>query len=280
MSYQTMQELNSVERNMPLAKYYYNYPMKDLPRDVKDVILGHPMDPKDAIQPESFLNWLQPVGSYLKHESGYCMLEDGTGYIATYMKIPAHVEARKIFWYLNWMNVHPKSQPAGTGNLRYKIWNPADHWDHYFINWEDSSEGIHTTESLDLGEGERQYDTIRHAFNLRDYGLTEERIAGLNDNSYGYKVKETSDWESFDEAGCHLTLGQIRPCPNGGWERRSVEWIGWRPKDGRLIRDPRTKCSDDYLRKVAYHTLLEWYHLMDFINDLYEEYHDLPKDAD
>jgi hypothetical protein len=31
---------------------------------------------------------------------------------------------------------------------------------------------------------------------------------------------------------------------------------------------------------VAYHTLIEWYHMMDFINDLYEEYHTLPRDAD
>ncbi len=278
MSYQTMQKLNKVEQLMPLAKYFYNYPMKDLPQDVKDVIFGHPMDPAKAIKPENFLDWLQPYGEYLEHENGYCMFPDGSGYIATYMKIPANIEVRKIFWYLNWLNVHPKSQPEGTGNLRYKIWNPADHWDHYFVNWEDASEGVHTTESLDLGEGDRQYDTIRHSFNLREYGLTQERIDELK--ASGLNVKETSDWESFDFAGAHLTLGQIRPCPEGGWERRSVEWIGWRPKDGRPVREPRTPCDEAYLRKVAYHTLIEWYHLMDFINDLYEEYHDLPIDAD
>lgn len=280
MSYQTMQELNPVEKNMPLAKYYYNYPMKDLPQEVKDVILGHPMDPKDAIPPERFTDWLQPVGGYLKKENGYCMLPDGTGYVVTYMRIPENVDVKKMFWYLNWLNIHPRSQPAGTGNLRYKIWNPADHWDHYFVNWEDASEGVHTTESLDLGEGDRKYDTIRHSFSLREYGLTDEKLSKLNDNPYGYRVKETSDWESFDEAGFHLTLGQIRPCSSGGWERRSAEWIGWRPKNGKLIREPRTKCDEAYLRKVAYHTLIEWYHMMDFINDLYEEYHELPRDAD
>jgi hypothetical protein len=280
MAYNKMQELNPVEKNMPLAKYYYGYPVKDLPQEVKDEILDHPFDPAEAVQPEHFTDWLLPVGSYTKHENGYCMLPDGTGYIATYMKIPHEVDVKKMFWYLNWLNFHPKSQPEGTGNLRYKIWNPADHWDHYFINWEDKSEGIHTTESLDLGEGDRQYDTIRHSFNLREYGLTQERIDEINNNPFGYKVGEMSDWESFDEPGCHLTLGQIRPDGQGGWERRSVEWIGWRPKDGKLVRETRTKCSESYLRKVAYHTLLEWNHLMDFINPLYEEYKDLPKDAD
>lgn len=278
MSYQTKQKLNPVEALMPLTKYYNNYPMHDLPQDVKDTIFGHPMDWHDAIPAERFLDWLLPKGEYNGHENGYCMFPDGSGYIATYMPIPEDVDVKKLFWYLNWLNIHPKSQPAGTGNLRYKIWNPADHWDHYFINWTDKSEGVHTTESLDLGEGDRQYDTIRHSFNLRDYGLTQERIDALK--ASGLNVNESSDWESFDEAGCHLTTGQIRPRADGGWERRSVEWIGWRPKDGKIVRDARTKCDEAYLRKVAYHTLLEWYHLMTFINDLYEEYHDLPADAD
>lgn len=278
MSYKTMQELTPVERNMPLARYFYNYPMKDLPKELKEQIFGHPMDPAEAIPAERFLDYLLPVGEYTDHENAYCMMPDGSGYITTYMEIPDHVDVKKMFWYMNWLNIHSKSQPAGTGNIRYKIWNPADHWDHYFVNWEDASEGVHTTESLDLGEGDRKYDTIRHSFNLREYGLTDEKIARLK--ASGCPVKETSDFESFDEAGFHLTLGQIRPRKDGGWERRSVEWIGFRPKNGKIVREPRTKCDEAYLRKVAYHTLIEWYHMMDFINDLYEEYHDLPVDAD
>lgn len=278
MSYKTMQELSAVEKNMPLAKYYYDYPMKDLPKEVKEQIFAQPMNPQNAIPAERFTDWLLPLGEYTDHENGYCMMPDGSGYIATYMKIPENVDVKKMFWYLRWLNIHSKSQPAGTGNLRYKIWNPADHWDHYFVNWKDASEGVHTTESLDLGEGDRQYDTIRHSFNLREYGLTQEKIDLLA--ASGCPVKETSDFESFDEAGFHLTLGQIRPCPDGGWERRSVEWIGFRPEKGKIVREPRTKCSEAYLRKVAYHTLIEWYHMMDFINDLYEEYHELPEDAD
>ncbi len=278
MSYSKLPELYPEEKKMPLAKYYYNYPMKDLPEDLKKEILGPPMDPADAIKTENFIDWMLPCGKYFKHENGYCMLEDGTGYIATYMKIPPEIEPKKMFWYLKWLNVHSKSMVLGHGNLRYKIWNPADHFDHYFINWTDPSDGIHTTESLDLGEGDRQYNTIRHNFNLRDYGLTDEKVAELK--ASGCPVNEVSAWESFDEPGAHLTMGQIRPCPDGGHERRSVEWIGWRPSNGKLIREPRTHCDEAYLRKVAYHTLIEWHHLLDFINDLYEEYHDQPIDAD
>ena len=274
--YNKMQRLTLTEQQMPLYRFYR--PMADLPEEVKAEIFAPPIDCREAIPAERFLDWLKPRGAYTAHENAYCMFPDGSGYIATYMKFPKDLEVKKLFWYLNWLNFHPKSQPEGTGNLRYKIWNPADHWDHYFINWTDKSEGVHTTESLDMGEGERQYDTIRHPFDLREYGLTQERVDMLV--SSGLSVNETSDWESFDFEGAHLTLGQIRPCPGGGFERRSVEWIGWRPKDGRIVRVPKTPCDEAYLRKVAYHTLIEWYHICTIIDELYETYRDQPVDAD
>lgn len=279
MSYDKLPELFPEEKQMPLAKYYYEYPMKDLSKELKAIIYGPAMKVDDAVKVENFVRWLKPVGEYEKVENGYCMFPDGSGYICTYMEIPQSVEMKKIFWYLNWMNVHSKSMILGHGNLRYKIWNPADHWDHYFVNWTDKTDGIHTTESLDMGEGERKYDTIRHPFNLRGFGLTDDLIETLTKS--GCTVSETSEWESFDEPGAHLTMGQIRPRKGGGFERRSCEWIGWRPgANNELIRETRTHCDEDYLRKVAYHTLIEWHHLLDFIDDLYEEYHDRPLDAD
>lgn len=263
---------------MPLARFYYDYPMHDLPEQVKKEIFAPPVDPQSVVPARRFTDWLKPFGEYERRENAYCMMPDGSGYVATYMKFPETLDVKKLLWYLNWLNFHPKSQPEGTGNLRYKIWNPADHWDHYFINWTDKSEGVHTTESLDMGEGERKYDTIRHSFRLREYGLTQERIDEIKASGIG--VSETSDWESFDFEGAHLTLGQIRSCPEGGYERRSVEWIGWRPKDGKIVRVPKTPCNEAYLRKVAYHTLIEWYHICELIDDLYEEYHDKANDAD
>ncbi len=272
------QKLFPEEEKMPLSRFYYNYPMYDLPDDVKAQIFAPPMDVNEAIKPENFIDWLQPCGKYLSVENGYCMFEDGSGYICTYMPIPETVDVKKIYWYLNWLNIHSRSMVLGHGNLRYKLWNHADHFDHYFVNWVDSSDGIFTTESLDIGCGEPKYNTIRHSFNLREYGLTQEKIDELT--ASGCPPKETSDWESFEFPGAHLTLGQIRPRKEGGYERRSCEWIGWRPSNGKLIRDPRTPCDEAYLRKVAYHTLLEWYHLLTFVNDLYAEYHTKPMDAD
>ena len=61
---------------------------------------------------------------------------------------------------------HRKGMPAGQGNLKYKIWNPLDHWDHGFVNGKDKIDGIWTVETLDLGEGEAPVYTIRHHVDL------------------------------------------------------------------------------------------------------------------
>ena len=279
MSFQTMPELLEEEKAMPLSRFYYQYPMHDLYPLEQQILRKGPMDTKDAIPVEHFTDLYKPVGEYDETEMGYCMFEDGSGYVATYTQIPPTIEMKKVYWYLKWVNIHPKNSVFGHGNLRYKIWNQADHWDHNFMNWTDGSDGICTMESLDLGEGMRKVRMYRHNYDLRKFGLTEERIQQLTDS--GYKVKTTAGWETFDEPGAHLCLAQIRPCPFGGYERRSREWIGWRPtEDGKLIREPRTECTEEYLRMVVVHTCTEWEHLLTFVNDLYEEYASQPIDAD
>lgn len=54
--------------------------------------------------------------------------------------------------------------------------------------------------------------------------------------------------------------------------RRRAEKIGQLPKDRKIVRVPRTPCDEEYLRKVAYHTLLERFHICALIDELYTEY--------
>ncbi|MCD8014274.1 MAG: hypothetical protein LUG99_14065 [Lachnospiraceae bacterium] len=270
------QKLFPEEEQMPLAKYFYNYPLH-MPTPVEMQVIQKPMAVEDAIRPENFMDLLKPYG-YDKVELGYCMFEDGSGYVATYRVRPPHISSEMERWYRNWRNLKSKSMVPGHGNLRYKIWNYADHFDHYYVNWENGSDGIHTTESLDLGAGDRMYDTIRHQFDLKDFGLTDERLQELKDA--GCQLTGKGSYETFDEPGTHLCLAYSRPCPTGGIETRSREWIGWRPVNGKLVRDYSTKVDEAYLKKVVIHTLIEWEHLYTFLPDLYAEYHDQPMDAD
>lgn len=277
MSVETKQKLFPEEENMPLAKYYYNYSVH-MPNPLEmQIINDGPMDIQEAIMPEHFMDLLRPSG-YDKVEMGYCMFPDGSGYVATYRVRPANISAEMERWYRDWRNKKSKSMIPGHGNLRYKIWLPADHVDHYYVNWIDGSDGVFTTESLDLGEGERKYNTIRHQFDLRDFGLTDKKLKELQDA--GCQTNGKGSWESFDEPGSHLCLSYSRPCPGGGIETRSREWIGWRPVNGKLVRDKSTYCTEEYLKKVVLHTTIEWEHLYEFLPDLYAEYREQPEDAD
>lgn len=272
------QKLFPEEEKMPLAKYFYNYPLHyPTPVEMQIIETMNPIPVEDAIQPQDFMSLLKPYG-YDKFELGYCMFPDGSGYVATYRVRPPHITAEMERWYRNWRNLKSKSMVPGHGNLRYKIWNYADHFDHYYVNWKNGSEGIHTTESLDMGAGDRMYDTIRHEFPLKDFGMTDEWMAELK--AAGCQLTDHGSYETFDEPGTHLCLSYSRPCPQGGVETRSREWIGWRPEHGRLVRDPATKCDLDYLKKVVIHTLVEWEHLYTFLPELYAEYKDQPVDAD
>lgn len=277
MSVNDRRPLFPEEEKMPLAKYFYNYEVK-MPTPLEmQIINAGPMKLEDAILPENFTDLLKPTG-YDKVEMGYCMFPDGSGYVATYRVRPPHISGEMERWYRNWRNLKSKSMVPGHGNLRYKIWLPADHFDHYYVNWIDGTDGVFTTESLDLGEGDRLYNTIRHQFDVRDFGVTEEQLQELKDAGINFNGK--GSWESFDEPGSHLCLSITRPCPWGGVETRSREWIGWRPVNGKLVRDESTYCTEEYLRKVVIHTLVEWNHLYTFLPDLYEEYKDQPADAD
>ncbi|MFG3026528.1 DAPG hydrolase family protein [Streptomyces sp. NPDC048254] len=132
-------ELSPEERRLPLVKYW-DLPLHRVGPLQRQLIESMPMDPSRATKPENWLDVLQPTG-YQDTEYGYCMREDGTGYLAVYTTYPGCTPAM-LRWYFHGINVHSKSTPPNQGNIRYKIWNQADHWDHGYINGKDRTDGI------------------------------------------------------------------------------------------------------------------------------------------
>ncbi len=277
-------EISAAERKLPLAKYY-DLPLNGPGPLQQQLIDAGPMDPKLAIKPENFLDLLQPTG-YQEVEYGYCMMDDGTGYLAVYTTYP-NCTPQMLAWYFRWLNVHTTGMPKDQGNLKYKIWNPADHWDHGFINGKDKWDGVYTVESLDLGQGEEMGYTIRHAVDLKEYGLSEERRQALDEA----KCFVDSAYESFHTLepgypqgpGTHLMLTLSRTSPLGVMEKCTREWIGWGVKDGKVTRDETTPDSmlcEEYLKKVITHATVEAQQLSVFLPKLYAEYKDKPDDED
>ena len=272
-------ELTEGEKALPVSKYYTDYPLH-YPNPLYSQLLElGAMDPKDALPVENWLDLLT-VDSYMKVEYGYCMMPEGYGYIANYSVLPGNITPEMRMWYVRWLNIHSKNLPEGCGNIRYKLWNQMDHQDHGLVNG-DFKQGIYTLETLDMGRTGKDtaIRSIRHNFDVRDYGFPEEKYESLQKAG----VAITSCWESFDCPGSHLVLSVTRKCPLGGVETCSREWIGYRAENGKVIRDmdtPEFMLSEQYLRDVQIHNTVEQQHLATFLPDLYAEYKDLAPDAD
>jgi phloretin hydrolase len=274
--------LSPEEEQLPLAEYYDLPLYPPGPRELQ-LIDTCPIDQNLAIKAEDFVDLLEPTG-YDKAEYGYCMMDDGTGYMAIYTVYPG-CTPKMLGWWFRWLNVHPKGMPEGKGNLKYKIWCPPDHFDHGFINGKDSTDGIYAVESIDLGKGEERVYFFRHPFNLRDYGLTREREQALK--AAGCWID--CSWVSFHSPdaphraypGTYLWLTISRDCPQGGMEKRTRVWIGYGVKEGKVYFDkstPSDMLCEQCMRKFLIHCTVEAQHLSKFLPVLYAEYSGKPDD--
>ena len=84
------------EKKMPIAKYY-DLPLLPPAPLQQQIINACPIDPKDAIKVENFVDLLQPTG-YSNAELGCCMMPDGSGYIAAYTVYP-DCTPKMLAWY-------------------------------------------------------------------------------------------------------------------------------------------------------------------------------------
>lgn len=272
-------ELTPEEQQMPLARYFEKYRLLKLPPMQQQLIDAGPMDPKNAVPVERWLDILQPEG-YGAVEFGYCMMPDGSGYYAEYYVTPEHaLEPQMMPWFTNWVNYKSKSMVEGQGNLRYKLWCPGDHWDHGYVNGVDKKDGVWAFGTLDQGKtgAKNGSGEVAHEINLLDYGLTKERADALRAAGCTFRAL----YEDVDDGpGHHLVLRLNRPCPYGGTEHINREWIGYYAKDGKILRDENTPCSEEYLKNVLTHNAVEHLHTLRFLPELYAEYHDQPLDAD
>lgn len=269
--------LTPEERARPLSKYY-DLPMTLPGPLVMQIVNAGPMKPEDVPPPEKFADIMLPPGEYSKIEMGYCLLPDGTGYLAVYKRFDPRISVQMRRWWGNWVNVYSKNSVPGQGNLRYKIWNPIEHIDHHFVNGKDGTDGVSTLETLDLGRGEEAIGSVHYTIPEEEYplyGVSKERIEEYRKMGCSLRMA----WETFDIPGTHFCCGVTRPHPLGGFEQLTREWMGWKPVNGKFVRDDYP-VTEQYLKDVMIHNIMELDHMARFLPQVYEEYKDLPIDAD
>jgi hypothetical protein len=243
-----------------------------------------PLDPEDALPVDRLVDLLEPTG-YHKAEYGYCRMPDGSSYMAMYFVYP-YCTPQMLGWWFRWLNVPPKDQPEGTGNLKYKLWCPPDHWTHRFINDKDPSVGMWAIESIDLGEGDERVYYLRERLDAKDYGLSASREKDLLEAGCWVDLATVTFYSPEEPPraqypGSWLWLTLSRPCAQGGIELRTRLWIGYGAKDGKVYFDPATPpaaLSEETMRKFLIHTTVEHQHLAKLLPKLYAEYSDRPDD--
>ena len=281
--------LSPEEKKTPLAKYY-DIPLTPVEPLRQQIIDACPIDPKLAIPIENMLDFLKPTG-YEKVEYGYCMMKDGTGYLVNYTTYP-NCSPEMIKWWLRWLNVYPKSIPKGHGNLKYKIWCPPGHYDHDFINGKDKTDGVWTVESIDFGEADPPFATIRHPINLRDFGLTEKREKELKEGGCWVDPAIVTAHKPvpYHEPGMpheripgtRISLSVSRMSPLGYMEFRMHNYYGYTIENGKIVKEKNTPpemLTEKHLRKVLVHATVEAQQLSKFLPQLYAEYHNKPDDV-
>jgi hypothetical protein len=287
-------ELTEAEKAMPLYKYY-KYPLRVMGPLYRQALDHGPMDKKYTIPTDRIIDHLMMPGEYAEMHLGYCMHPEGGGFIKHYSFYPG-ARFDMLRWYYNWINIPTKNQPEGCGNMKYKIWVPADHFHHFFVNGKDNKDGVLTQEKLDLGVWPGtpyadQFISIRYPLNLEEFGLSKEKKQAILDagcwiDPAVVKYFDPKDyWENGKWTriqGSNVMVTMSRPTP-GGVEKLSSEWIGWEVKDGKLVYDettPAWKAAEEWMWMGISHATTEAQHLADFLPELYAEYHDKAIDAD
>ena len=266
--------LTEEEKKNPISKYYTEQLAPPSNPEALKAILAGPMDPKLAITPYEIKKLLEP--GYMEGENGYCVMEDGAGYLAVNNKFKgASLDAIK--WWFAWHTLE---------GLRYKIWNPYCHpsvaiadvdrakiknpdipieekiSDVVHFAMEDIGGGmsdvvIHFRPIEELGFTKEELDAA-HAWVIGGYGLVEQREGpkGKSPAIMIHYYRETED----------------------GIESRTRFWFGYR-----IIRGIMAKVLPEGVRVpefvpmgLALHNVEEFSHLASFLPEIYKEYGDKP----
>ena len=234
-------ELTPEEAQDYFVKHYYQ---KEMPRPAQALLAAcenGPMDPKEAYLPtEIGEKFLRPIGALT--EMGYCVLPDGTGYVAVSIDQPGRTD-EKMRKY--------NEKFAPFANCAYKIWFPGAHLMHF-------TDGCYE----DFGWGPLKI-RFQGQTSFKDIGLTEEMIREKDPDTLALSFGSNYEYNPYDPEKrieyCSC-LTQLRKIP-GGRQLRVRHWFGARInlETGELERKTHFTPAEmeEHMRMMLTHLLWE-----------------------
>lgn len=246
---------------------YYNLEMTPAPQERYDLVLKGPIHPSKALRIEDRNDLFKP--GYLDTEVGYCIMEDGTGFLANLTFMPG-VTTEMFDWWFAWHCLD---------NLRYTIWDPED---HYKAETQQRAHNLDT----DLSYKERYWNTTHEV--LEDIGMGPEPLyinfkypgdLGFDANKIGTEACSTIVCANGMGAGMPpfssppTVMTHFVREVEGGIELRTRFWMGWKIVNGKAV-----KALPDGIRMpemgpkgLLLHNIKEFTHLAPILPQIFAE---------
>lgn len=263
-------ELYPEEKLLSYSKYYYLEP--DPMNPVVLQAIREPLAEEDCLAPEDIAQMFRP--GYDHVPLGWRNW-DGGSYATMYAQIPG-VTTDMVCWWFTWMFVPPTSVPREHGNLRYKLWHPTAHFDHYPAD--EASWAQLTDETIPIRRRRRGVREV--AMERVDAGATAYKTLDMRFRDYSELALPQECWDYIEAAGTlnilandhNVTLQFFRDT-SYGCEIILRTWRGFHLDDeGRIVPTPGYATpTPEHVKDDILHTLTEMPHLAKLLPGLYAE---------
>lgn len=256
--------LTEAEAKLSYAKYFH-MPLTPIPQEKLDILAAGPMDPEKMLKITDRVKLFDQ--GYFDVEVGYGVQEDGSGYVSNLTKMPG-VTKEMFEWWFAW---------HGLEDLRYKIWDPED---HYYARQKNRDKAL----SSNLPMRERTWGTTHEV--LEDIGPGPDEL--ILDFKYPSEMGYPEEKVGTDACASMMCANGHGPEPGkgvaavmthmireieGGIELRSRFWIGYQIMDGRPMKliPKGVSVPMEVPMGLFAHNLKEFTHLAAILPKVYEE---------
>ena len=256
--------ITSEEEKLSISKYYH-MDFSKVPDEKLKILESGPCDPAKALNIID-KNLLFEAG-YLPVETGYCVMEDGTGFMANLTPMPG-VTAEMFDWWFAW---------HAMGPLRYTIWNPYDHKSATVLNYAHArcseltykEKYWNVTHVIEENTGGPDFETIFINFRKpSEIGYEEDKIG----TSACSTLVCGNAGSIYSPNGVIVMTHFLRPTPEGS-ELRTRFWMGWHIINGRPVKmiPDGVRIPEIAVYNTLEHNIREFTHLANILPQVFEE---------
>ena len=256
--------LTAEERALPYSKFY-DLPITPIPEEKLAVLAGGPIDPSLALKIEDRNDLFLPGD--LPCEIGYCVMENGAGFLANSTFMPG-VTPEMFDWWFAWHSLE---------DLRYRIWDPED---HFYARQQNREKTL--DQSLPMRE--RTWGT-QHVV-LEDIGGGPDPL--ILNFRYPHEMGYDESKVGTEACATMMCANGHGPVPGegvaaimthfvreveGGIVLRSRFWIGYGLVDGQLVKlvPDGVSVPLEIVQGLFAHSLKEFGHLAAILPQVYAE---------